>query len=130
MKSSITLKRVVQLLLIFSITLTFISGISNAKTTNSSEKILLTQASDLLIRSHQTEIDIYSPQSLIVTETFSIQNLNTTIASSVNFWLNHSLNTLVVEDVEGALDFDWLPISNVTNYVSVYFRTPLEQFGF
>lgn len=99
----------------------------NAKTSDTNEKIQPSQSNDLLVRSHQTEIDIYSPQSLIVTETFSIQNLNTTITSSVDLWLNHSLNTLVVEDVEGALDYDWIPVSNETHFVSVDFRTPLEQ---
>lgn len=127
MKSSITLQRALQLAFIFSISFYLFSGLGNAETSDTNSMIDLTQTNGLLIRSHQTEIDIYSPQSVIVTETFSIQNLNTTIAPSVKFWLNHSLNTLVVEDVEGALDYDWLPISNVTNFVSVYFRTPLEQ---
>ncbi|MHA1952977.1 MAG: helix-turn-helix transcriptional regulator [Candidatus Heimdallarchaeaceae archaeon] len=100
---------------------------SKADISDSNEKAHLTQTNGLLIRSHQTEIDIYSPQSLLVTETFSIQNLNTTVASSVDLWFNHSLNTLVAEDVEGALSFDWIPVTNVTHFISIYFRTPLEQ---
>jgi uncharacterized membrane protein len=99
----------------------------NADISKTGEDFKLSQSNGLVIRSHQTEIDIYSPQSLITTETFSIQNLNTTVASSVDLWLNHSLNTLVVEDVEGALDYDWIPETNITHFVSVYFRTPLEQ---
>jgi uncharacterized membrane protein len=109
--------------LIFSLIL----NLGNAKNADLSESIKFEQTNGLLVRSHQTEIDIDSPQSLVVTETFSVQNLNISIATSVDFWFNHSLNTLVVEDVEGALDYDWIPISNISNYVSVIFRTPLEQ---
>ena len=127
MKSSITLKRIIHFVCIFSFVISSLIFVSNAEIDDYDEKFQLEQTNGLLIRSHQTEIDIFSPQSLTVTETFSVQNLNTTIASNVDLWLNHSLNTLVVEDVEGALNFDWIPVTNISNYVSVIFRTPLEQ---
>ena len=107
--------------------MSLVSQMSIAEISNERDEIKFSQLDNLLIRSHQTEIDIFSSQSLVVTETFSIQNLNTTIASSVEMWLNHSLNTLVVEDVEGALEYDWIPVSNETHFISVDFRTPLEQ---
>ncbi len=83
--------------------------------------------SEILIRSHTIEIDIFTPTTLEVQETFVVQNNDTSIMTSIDLWINHSLTTLVVEDEEGALIHDWYVITNTSNYLTVLFRTALAQ---
>jgi hypothetical protein len=62
-----------------------------------------------------------------MSESFVIENTNAVPISSVNLWLNHSINTLVIEDAEGILIYNWYPITNTSNLVEVNFRNDVEQ---
>ena len=81
----------------------------------------------MIIKSHQTEIDIYSISEISSSENFVVQNTENTTIDSIDLWLNYSLNTLIVEDGEGTLNYDWNVITNTTNLVKVYFRTSLDE---
>ena len=111
----------------FIILLVSLSFSFSSATTN--EEIVTPQLtqSDILIRSHTIEIDIFTPTSLEVQETFVVQNNHTSIMTSIDLWINHSLTTLVVEDDEGALIHDWYVITNTSNLLTVLFRTALAQ---
>ncbi|MBY9001733.1 MAG: winged helix-turn-helix transcriptional regulator, partial [Candidatus Heimdallarchaeota archaeon] len=84
-------------------------------------------ASTPIIRSHVATVDISSPSSVSMSESFVVENLDITPISSVGLWLNHSLSTLVIEDAEGSLIYNWQPITNTTNLVTVNFRYEIEQ---
>jgi len=86
-----------------------------------------TSGENLFVRSHQTEVDVFNVDTITVTETFVVQNLNTSTYTSIDIWLNTSLKTIIVEDVEGMLVFDWNPVSNQSHLLSVDFRTPIDQ---
>ena len=110
------------MVLLLSLSFSFSTAIAN-------ENIITPQLSqsDILIRSHTIEIDIFTPTSLEVQETFVVQNNHNSIMTSIDLWINHSLTTLVVKDEEGALIHDWYVITNTSNYLTVLFRTALAQ---
>ena len=80
-----------------------------------------------LIRSHITLVDIYQPSQITVQESFVIENTDAINMSYVDLWFNTSLSTLIVEDGEGSLNYNWEVVSNSSNLVRVNFRTDLEQ---
>jgi len=112
-----------------SILILLISLSSSFSTAIQNENINTPQLSqnNILVRSHTIEIDIFTPTTLEVQETFVIQNNHTSIMTSIDLWINHSLTTLVVEDEEGALIHDWYVITNTSNLLTVLFRTALSQ---
>ena len=79
------------------------------------------------VRTHTTIIDIYEPNIIIVQESFVIENTGLNNISYVDMWFNSSLSTLLVEDGEGSLLYNWNVISNTSNSVRINFRTELEQ---
>ncbi len=81
----------------------------------------------VLVRSHITLVDIYQPSQITVQESFVVENTETINMSFVDLWFNTSLSTLIVEDGEGSLNYDWQVVSNSSNSVRVNFRTDLEQ---
>ena len=113
-------------IIFFMMLLAMIPSSIYARENDISEKPILSQ-STVLVRSHTIEIDVFSPTSIEVLETFVIQNTQTSIITSVDLWINHSLTTLVVEDGEGALIHDWYVITNTSNLLTVLFRSALGQ---
>ncbi|MFW9852198.1 MAG: helix-turn-helix transcriptional regulator [Candidatus Thorarchaeota archaeon] len=93
----------------------------------SNNNVIRFSPSTMTIKSHQTEIDIYSTSEISSTENFVVQNIENTTIDSIDLWLNYSLNTLIVEDGEGTLNYDWNVITNTSNLVRVYFRTSLDE---
>jgi len=123
---TITKLRLFVIILILTLFLNLTSVQSTLNKSELSERVFLLNE-DFLIKNRQTEIDINSPDSLSVVETFVAQNINPNSQNSINLWFNTSLNTIIVEDLEGGLNFDWIPISNISNRVQVFFREPITQ---
>jgi uncharacterized membrane protein len=99
----------------------------NANQIVSNNAIIHFSPSAMMIKSHQTEIDIYSVSEIFSSDNFVVQNTENTTIDSINIWLNYSLNTLIVEDGEGTLNYDWNVVTNTSNLVKVYFRTSLDE---
>ncbi|MCG3258010.1 MAG: hypothetical protein KAU62_18020 [Candidatus Heimdallarchaeota archaeon] len=120
-------KTIGTLLLFFTI-LILISS-SNFVQTNSNEEYLYPTflADEMLIRSHHTTVDIYQTDSISVSESFVVENTENTTQTYIDLWFNTSLNTLIVEDGEGSLIFNWDVVSNSSNKVRVNFRTELNE---
>ena len=120
-------KTIGTLLLFFTI-LILISS-SNFVQTNSNEEYLHPTflADEMLIRSHHTTVDIYQTDSISVSESFVVENTENTTQTYIDLWFNTSLNTLIVEDGEGSLIFNWDVVSNSSNKVRVNFRTELNE---
>ncbi|MHA1779065.1 MAG: helix-turn-helix transcriptional regulator [Candidatus Heimdallarchaeaceae archaeon] len=82
---------------------------------------------------HTLSIDIIAEDTIDVEELFVIQNIGNETISKVSFWLNVSLASLIIEDVEGSLLFDWLPVTNNSHFITVNLRnaiTHLEKASF
>lgn len=116
-------KKIVLLLTIL-FTITSIASI-NAIQIDFSGEVFSLNSDDLLIRSHLTEVDIFDTSVIIVKETFVVQNLQAIPISSITIWVNQSIASLLVTDAEGSLSFDWIPVTNTSNKVTVYFRFSL-----
>ena len=84
-------------------------------------------ADEIIIRSHHTTVDIYQVDAISVSESFVVENTVNDTQTYVDLWFNTSLNTLLVEDGEGALIYDWDVVSNSSNRVRVNFRTELNE---
>ncbi|MCE7741963.1 MAG: hypothetical protein GOP50_05850 [Candidatus Heimdallarchaeota archaeon] len=97
-----------------------------AKTSSTDEDFIIHQEL-ALIRSHTTSIDIYQPNQISIQELFVVENTESINMSYIDLWFNTSLSTLIVEDGEGSLNYNWNVISNSSNSVRVNFRTELEQ---
>ncbi len=98
--------------------------------TESTSNISINSADQIVIRSHVASIDIFTVNSVSMSESFVIENLNASPISSIDLWLNHSISTLVIEDAEGSLIYNWYPITNTSNLVEVNFRYDVEQNAF
>ncbi len=101
------------------------SGI-DAKTSRVDEDLTILQES-ALIRSHITLVDIYQPEQIIVQDSFVVENTEAINMTYIDLWFNNSLSTLIVEDGEGSLNYNWQVVSNSSNLVRVNFRSDLEQ---
>ena len=95
--------------------------------TESSSNLAINSSHPIVVRSHIATIDIFTVNSVSMSESFVIENTDAVPISSVNLWLNHSMSTLVVEDAEGSLIYNWYPITNTSNLVEVNFRSDVEQ---
>ncbi|OLS30832.1 MAG: hypothetical protein HeimAB125_17900 [Candidatus Heimdallarchaeota archaeon AB_125] len=84
-------------------------------------------AEELLIKSHHTTVDIYQTNTISVEESFVVENTVNESQIYIDLWFNTSLNTLIVEDGEGSLIYNWDVISNSSNKVRVNFRTELNE---
>jgi uncharacterized membrane protein len=84
-------------------------------------------ADEMVIRSHHTTVDIYQTNSISVSESFVVENTENTTQTYIDLWFNTSLNTLIVEDGEGSLIFNWDVVSNSSNKVRVNFRTEINE---
>ncbi len=119
--------KALQLKILISITLLLAIFTFNVNQTVSNHDIIHFSPSSMMIKSHQTEIDIYSISIISSSENFVVQNTENTTIGSIDLWLNYSLNTLIVEDGEGTLNYDWNVITNTSNLVKVYFRNSLDE---
>ncbi len=120
-------KTIGTLLLFFTI-LILISSSSYAQTyTNEVYSYPTFLADEMVIRSHHTTVDIYQTDSISVSESFVVENTENTTQTYIDLWFNASLNTLIVEDGEGSLIFNWDVVSNSSNRVRVNFRTELNE---
>jgi len=81
----------------------------------------------VLVRSHITTVDIYQPSLISIKESFVIENTELVNLTFVDLWFNSSLNTLIVEDGEGILNYDWQVVTNSSNLVRVNLRSEIEQ---
>ena len=81
----------------------------------------------ILIRSHITRVDIYQPSQISIQESFVIENKALVNMSYIDLWFNTSLTTLIVEDGEGSLNYNWDVITSSSNLVRVNLRSALEQ---
>ncbi len=93
----------------------------------STSNVSVDSTSLITIRSHIASVDIFSINSVSMSESFVIENLNPLPISSINLWLNHSINTIIIEDAEGNLIYNWYPITNTSNLIEVNFRYDVEQ---
>ncbi len=116
-------KKIVLLLTIL-FTITSVTS-TNAIQIDFSGRVFSLNSDDLLIRSHLTEVDIFDTSVIIVKETFVVQNLQIIPISSITLWVNQSIASLLITDAEGSLSFDWIPVTNSSNKVTVYFRFSL-----
>jgi len=91
--------------------------------TESANNISIHSTHLIVIRSHVASVDIFTVNSVYMSESFVIENSDTIPISSINLWLNHSISTLVIEDAEGSLIYNWYPITNTSNLVEVNFRS-------
>ena len=117
----------IQIKIILAITLLLISISTSGSYTASSNGVIHFSPSSIAIKTHQTEIDIYSVDQIASSENYVVQNIENTTLDSIDLWLNYSLNTLIVEDGEGTLNYDWNVVTNTSNLVRVYFRTSLDE---
>ena len=115
------------LLILVSIVLVVTSSLQTVAYTEESIQEYKLTANSFLIRSHQTKVDIYDTNSLSVSETFVVENTVNESQTYIDLWFNNSLNTLLVEDGEGALIFNWDVIANSSNKVRVNFRSELNE---
>ncbi|MHA1198308.1 MAG: helix-turn-helix transcriptional regulator [Candidatus Heimdallarchaeaceae archaeon] len=109
-----------------SLFLMIINSGANAKTSLVDEDLSIQQES-ALIRSHTTSIDIYKLEQISVQESFVVENTEASNMSYIDLWFNTSLSTLIVEDGEGSMNYNWYVITNSSNSIRVNFRTELEQ---
>ena len=123
---SIIIKKMLVFSLLVSIILTSATINISAKTSPIGYTPTLNQEL-ILIRSHVTTVDIYQTSQISVHESFVLENQEPTNISYVDLWFNNSLNTLIVEDGEGTLNYDWQVVTNSSNLVRVNFRSELEQ---
>ncbi len=123
---STTTKKIASIIVISTLLLLISFSMTLAKNSTISDDVVINQES-VNVRSHVTTIDIYTPNQISVQESFVVENTDTANISYIDLWFNSSLNTLLVEDGEGALSFNWFVISNSSNTVRVNFRTELEQ---
>ena len=120
-------KTIGTLLLFFTI-LILISSSSYVYTyTNEENSDPTFLADEMIMRSHQTIVDIYQTDSISVSDSFVVENTENTTQTYIDLWFNTSLNTLIVEDGEGSLIFNWDVVSNSSNKVRVNFRTEINE---
>ncbi|MCE7749655.1 MAG: hypothetical protein GPJ51_14820 [Candidatus Heimdallarchaeota archaeon] len=120
-------KTIGTLLLFFTI-LILISSSSYVYTyTNKENSDPTFLADEMIIRSHQTTVDIYQTDSISISDSFVVENTENTTQTYIDLWFNTSLNTLIVEDGEGSLIFNWDVVSNSSNKVRVNFRTEINE---
>ena len=81
----------------------------------------------LSIKLHRTSVDIVDTSKILVTETYVIQNKQIFAISSVSLWINNTIDTLTVEDVEGVLDADWTVVANNSHLLNIDLRYNLEE---
>ncbi|MCK4896812.1 MAG: winged helix-turn-helix transcriptional regulator [Candidatus Heimdallarchaeota archaeon] len=109
-------------IMMFNPNITMIQG-----QTESASNISINSTHQIIIRSHIASVDIFTVNSVSMSESFVIENLNALPISSIDLWFNHSISTLVIEDAEGSLIYNWYPITNTSNLVEVSFRYDVEQ---
>ncbi len=80
-----------------------------------------------VIESHHIKIDIISIDEIYITESFYVKQEHDFSLSSLDFWLNHSLQALRIFDGKGTLNFTNNEVTNSSNLVSVDFRNQLEK---
>ena len=80
-----------------------------------------------IIESHHIKIDILSVDEIYITESFYVKQEHDFSLSSLDFWLNHSLQELRIYDGKGTLNFTNNEVTNSSNLISVDFRNQLEQ---
>ena len=91
-------KTIGTLLLFFTI-LILISSSSYVYTyTNEENSDPTFLADEMIIRSHQTTVDIYQTDSISISDSFVVENTENTTQTYIDLWFNTSLNTLIVED--------------------------------
>jgi uncharacterized membrane protein len=112
--------------LLFSLVLLVVNS-STIQSINDDNAYPLITADELLIKSHQTTVDIYQTNSISVEESFVVENTVNESQTYIDLWFNNSLNTLIVEDGVGSLIYDWDVISNSSNRVRVNFRTEINE---
>lgn len=67
-----------------------------------------------IVKSHLTQINIISVEEIEVREILEMENSGIAPLSSIHLWINHSLNSLEIEDVSGVLSFDI--VMEIENY--------------
>ncbi|MCG3256227.1 MAG: winged helix-turn-helix transcriptional regulator [Candidatus Heimdallarchaeota archaeon] len=80
-----------------------------------------------IIKSHHIKIDILSIDEIYITESFYVKQEYDSSISSLDFWLNHSLQSLSLFDGKGELNFTRNEVTNSSSLISVDFRNKLEQ---
>ncbi|MHA1203312.1 MAG: hypothetical protein ACTSQ4_12445 [Candidatus Heimdallarchaeaceae archaeon] len=64
----------------------------------------------VIISRHEIRLDLDDLEMITVSEEILLKNLSNSTLSSFSCWLNQSYSTLIVEDKEGALEFEEVTI--------------------
>ncbi|MHA1303336.1 MAG: helix-turn-helix transcriptional regulator, partial [Candidatus Heimdallarchaeaceae archaeon] len=87
----------------------------------------LSPSDSFAVRYHSVKIDIETPDTISTVESFLVENLENESLASIPIWLNHSLISIEVYDSTGYLLYDWIPVSNSTHLIIIYFRSNISS---
>ncbi len=85
----------------------------------------LVESHHFVIDSHNIKIDIKGIEEVTVAEKYDIKNSQNVSVESIDLWFNHSLDNLVINSLEGPLEFERNQLSDSSNLITIYFTTEL-----
>ena len=78
--------------------------------------------SQFIIKNHEITIDMKNLEEFFVVEKLDIRNPNNITISSIDLWINQSIQELIIEDGFGNLTFDLFILPDLKNKITVFFR--------